>query len=152
MPPFRRLAQFTAVVLFTLALASCEEVVGDLIDSIDGSFDPEACCHFEFWRNDTLLGRDVVLPAEDETENDPDIEDECLSAQWSFPNDDSWLKYQEPKQDAYCSEDFTAEIHLGNEYFEVVGERVESGSRGEFAEGWWKLHVIRGDIDDLVRS
>lgn len=150
MPPIRRLALFGAAVAGALALSACDEIVDDLVDSIDGSFDAEACCHFEFWRNDTLLVRNIVLPAEDETEEDPDVADECLSAQWRFVNADSWLKYEEPEDDAYCSDDFTAEIHIRNEYFEVVGERVESGSQGQFAEGWWKLHIIRGDIDDIV--
>ena len=147
MPPFRRLAHFAAVAMCVLALAACEEVVNDLL----GSFDPDTCCRFEFWRNDTLLVRTVVLPAQDETEDDPEVEDECLSADWRFKNVESWLKYEIPEGFNSCSDDFKAEIHYSNdEYFEVVGQQVESGSHGQFAEGWWKLHVMRGDIDDIV--
>ncbi len=129
-------------------LSACDEVVDEVLG---GEFDPEACCHFEFWRNDTLLVRTVVLAAEDETEDDPEVGDECWSAEWAFENTDSWLKYEDPEGIDYCSDNFTAEIHTrNNEYFEVVGERVEAGNNGQFAEGWWKLHIIRGDIDDIV--
>ena len=125
-----------------MAMSTCSDVV-DALNPL--AFHPDSCAEFSFWRNDTLLVKDLkigVVRALTESKSG------CRVQNWGFEDDHSWMHYGMDPFDVIC-DDFDAEIHTGKRYWEVTRGNV-STTGITFAEGEWKLHEVNGKIDKII--
>jgi len=127
-----------------LAAAAVSVTCDDITDAVLDPWDPDSCAEFHFWRNDTLLVKD--LPVEVERISIETVSG-CRSQRWESRHGDSWITY-DVEVDAVCDR-FDAEIHVGKRYWEVIAGRQETASAW-FAEGDWKLHEVNGDVDKII--
>jgi len=137
-----RLLSALVILGAVVAVSTCSDVV-DAINPL--AFHPDSCAEFSFWRNDTLLVKDLKIDvARDET----GINAGCSVQNWDFDDDHSWMWYGMTDADPLC-DDFDAEIHIGKRYWEVTSGKL-TGSAFKFAEGQWKLHEVNNNVDKII--
>jgi hypothetical protein len=130
--------------LAVFAAAAVSVTCDDVTDAILDPWDPDSCVEFHFWRNDTLLVKD--LPVEVERISTKTVSG-CRSQRWESRHGDSWITYD--LESAILCERFDAEIHVGKRYWEVTTGTQPPASVW-FAEGNWKLHEVNGDVDKII--
>jgi hypothetical protein len=125
-----------------MAMSTCSDVA-DALNPL--AFHPDSCAEFSFWRNDTLLVKDLkVGVARSSTETNAG----CRFQNWTFEDDHSWMWYGLSGVTTMC-DDFDAEIHVGKRYWEITTGNV-TGTVFKFADGEWKLHEVNGKVDKII--
>ena len=137
-----RLVVATALVAAVIASGAC-----DSVNKVLGlAFSADSCAEFRFFRNDTLLIKDLEIgTARADVQTN---QANCRVQNWDFEVNESWMNYGLDEFDVVCNK-FDAEIHVGNQYWEVTtGERLTAGPL--FAEGNWKLHEVKNNVDKII--
>ncbi len=133
-----RMAGLLISVAVTIGLAACDEA----LDILGVGFSPDSCAEFRFWRDDTLLVKNLLIGVERGQVEDG-LTVNCRVQIWDFEEGDSWMLYA---ISGPCQQ-FDAEVHQGNQYFEVTHGDVIGIY---FAEGEWKLHEVTDDVDVII--
>lgn len=134
------------VALVLLGAAMAMSTCSDVVEALNPlAFHPDSCAEFSFWRNDTLLVKNLKVEIARDNVNS---ESGCRFQNWNLDEDDSWMWYGLSGPGTTC-DDFDAEIHTGKRYWEVTKGTVV-GSAFTFAEGEWKLHEVNGSIDKII--
>lgn len=138
--PFRCAMVTVAVLAYAIISITCD-TAKDILDP----FDPDSCAEFHFWRNDTLLVKDLQVEVE---RKDIETVSGCRSQRWESKHGDSWITHD--VEGSITCEHFDAEIHVGKTYWEVTKGTHPHILPTWFAEGDWKLHEVNGGVDKII--